>query len=77
MDIKHSIRYIYLYIKKARIDRQMSQKTLWERVGVSQKQMSAIELDKADPRWSTVVKIAEALGVTLESLKNGNGQSSS
>jgi DNA-binding XRE family transcriptional regulator len=61
-------------IKKARIDRRMPQKELRERVGVSQKQMSAIELDKADPRWSTVVKIAKALGVSLETFTNGSGQ---
>jgi DNA-binding XRE family transcriptional regulator len=59
-------------IKKARIDRRMPQKELRELVGVSQKQMSAIELDKADPRWSTVVKIAKVLRVKLDDLaKNG------
>lgn len=60
-------------IKKARIDRRMPQKELRQRVGVSQKQMSAIELDKADPRWSTVVKISRVLGLALDALANSTG----
>jgi DNA-binding XRE family transcriptional regulator len=62
-------------IKKARIDRRMQQKELRELIGVSQKQMSAIELDKVDPRWSTVVKIAKALRMRLDDLVAGNGES--
>jgi DNA-binding XRE family transcriptional regulator len=62
-------------IKKARIDRRMQQKELRELIGVSQKQMSAIELDKVDPRWSTVVKIARALRMRLDDLVAGNRES--
>jgi DNA-binding XRE family transcriptional regulator len=61
-------------IRKARVDHQMAQKALRERIGVSQKQMSAIEHDKVDPRWSTVVKIARALKLPLDAVINGNGQ---
>ena len=62
-------------IKKLRIDRRMAQKDLQAQIGISQKQLSAIELDKVDPKWTTVVRIAKALRVTLDELASSNGAS--
>jgi DNA-binding XRE family transcriptional regulator len=60
-------------IKKLRIDRRMAQKDLQAQVGISQKQLSAIELDKVEPKWTTVVRIAAALRVPLDELAKSNG----
>ena len=55
-------------IVKARVDKRWKQKDLVEKAGLSQKYLSQIELDKVDPRVSVVVRIAEALGVSLDAL---------
>ena len=55
-------------IKKARIDLGMQQGTLATAAAVSQKYMSQIENDKADPSFSIVKRIAKALGVDLNRL---------
>jgi transcriptional regulator with XRE-family HTH domain len=55
-------------IKKARIDKGWNQKTLQDVTGVSQKHISAIELDKVDPRWSMVKRLAGALDISLDML---------
>lgn len=55
-------------IKKARIDKGWQQKDLREATGLSQKYLSEVELDKVDPRWSIVKRIADALGVSLDQL---------
>ena len=55
-------------IKKARIDKGWQQKHLQEATGLSQKYLSQVELDKVDPRFSVVKRIARALGVSLDTL---------
>jgi DNA-binding XRE family transcriptional regulator len=55
-------------IKKARIDKGWQQKDLQEATGLSQKYLSQVELDKVDPRFSVVKRIARALGVSLDTL---------
>ena len=55
-------------IKKARIDKGWNQKTLQDVTSVSQKHISAIELDKVDPRWSMVKRLAGALEISLDML---------
>jgi transcriptional regulator with XRE-family HTH domain len=55
-------------IKKARIDKGWQQKDLHEATGLSQKYLSEIELDKVDPRFSIVKRIARALGVSIDRL---------
>jgi transcriptional regulator with XRE-family HTH domain len=55
-------------IKKARIDKDWKQHDLCEATGLSQKYVSAIELEKVDPRFSVVQRIARALGVSLDQL---------
>lgn len=55
-------------IKKLRIDKALSQKELHEMTGLSQKYLSEIEHDKVDPRASILVRIADALEVSLDRL---------
>lgn len=52
-------------ITRARLAQGLQQKTLCELTGLSQKYMSEIELDKVDPRFSIVQRIARALGVSM------------
>ncbi len=55
-------------IKKARIDKGWKQQDLQVATGLSQKYLSQIELDKVDPRFSIVKRIARALGVSIDRL---------
>src|SRR5882724_8273929 len=55
-------------MKKARIGKGWNQKRLQDVIGVSQKHISAIELDKVDPRWSMVKRLAGALDISLDML---------
>ncbi len=53
-------------IKKARIDKGWKQQDLQSATGLSQKYLSAVELDKAQPSFDVVVRIARALAVSLD-----------
>ena len=53
-------------IKKARIDRGWKQQDLQAATGLSQKYLSAVELDKAQPSFDVVKRIARALAVSLD-----------
>ena len=55
-------------IRKTRIDLGWQQKRLVELSGLDQRMVSAIEWDRVDPRLSKVLKIADALGVSLDAL---------
>src|SRR5262245_13880647 len=55
-------------IKKARIDRGWKQQDLQVATGLSQKYLSAVELDKAQPSFEVVKRIARALAVSLDTL---------
>jgi len=55
-------------VKKARADKGWKQQDLQAATGLSQTYLSKIELDKADPRFSIVKRIAKALGVGLDQL---------
>ena len=55
-------------IKKARFDRHWKQKELVDATGLDQRTVSAIEWDRIDPRLSKLLKIADALGVSLDVL---------
>ena len=59
-------------IRKARIDRRWTQQDLLRATGLSQRYLSAVELDKVDPRLSVVRRIARALGVPIEYLVDLN-----
>jgi transcriptional regulator with XRE-family HTH domain len=55
-------------IKKARADKGWQQQDLQKATTISQTYLSKIELDKVDPRFSIVKRIAKALGVSLDDL---------
>ena len=55
-------------IKKARIDKGWKQQDLQAATGLSQKYLSAVELDKAQPSFTVVKRIARALRVSLDTL---------
>ena len=52
-------------LKHLREERGLSQEGLALEAGVTVSTLSRIERDAASPRWSTVSKITEALGVNL------------
>jgi len=55
-------------IKKARAEKGWQQQDLQAATGLSQTYLSKIELDKVDPRFSIVQRIARALGRSLDPL---------
>lgn len=57
-------------VKEAREIMDMSQATLGEKVGVSQRSITAYETDNAKPRGGTVRKLARALNVSIDYLLN-------
>ena len=59
-------RYIGGRLREVRLFRGLSQKTLAERAGISQTQLSKIERNVSAPRYSTIYRLADALGVTPE-----------
>ncbi len=61
-------------IKKARIDKGWKQQDLQAATGLSQKYLSAVELDKAHPSFDVVKRIARALGVSLDTLAKDDGE---
>lgn len=59
-------------IKKTRIAKNLSQKEVALALEMDQAQFSRIENDKTDPAFSTIEKIAKALGVELAELVNAD-----
>lgn len=55
-------------IKKARASLGMKQKELQALTGLTQKYLSRIETDKADPSFAVVIRIARVLGMSLDQL---------
>jgi predicted transcriptional regulator len=55
-------------MKKARAGLGLKQKDLQAITGISQKYLSRIENDRADPGWSLVRRIACALQLNLQAL---------
>ena len=55
-------------IKQARAARGWQQQDLRKATGLSQTYLSKVELDKVDPRFSVVKRIARALGVSVSQL---------
>jgi putative transcriptional regulator len=53
-------------IRKARIDKDLSQSDLEALTGIAFRHLSAIERGSIDPRWSTVLKLARALDLNLD-----------
>ena len=48
-------------IRKARVEKDLSQGALEALTGINFRHLSAIERGEIDPRWSTVVKLSIAL----------------
>jgi transcriptional regulator with XRE-family HTH domain len=55
-------------VREERRRRLMTQDVLAATAGISQKQLSKIENDEVDPRFSTIRKIAQALDVEPSNL---------
>jgi transcriptional regulator with XRE-family HTH domain len=55
-------------IKKARFERHWKQVDLITATGLNQRMVSLIEWDRTDPRLSHVLKIADALDLSLDVL---------
>ena len=55
-------------VREERRRRLMTQDMLAATAGISQKQLSKIENDEVDPRFSTIRKIAQALDVESSDL---------
>ncbi len=60
-------------LKGLRTQRLMSQTELGKAAGVNRDQVSRIERDEVDPRFSTIRKLAAALDVDPAELTNGAG----
>ena len=56
-------------IKEARTAKKLSQEKLAFKAGVPVGTIYKIENKSLDPRFSTLTRIAEALGISLDSLK--------
>jgi transcriptional regulator with XRE-family HTH domain len=55
-------------IRKARIDKRMTQHDLVQATGLRPWNISTIERDKADPPFSVMQQIATVLGISLDAL---------
>ncbi len=50
-------------VRAKRVARFWTQKQLAREAGISQKALSKIENDEVEPRFSTIIRLAKALGV--------------
>ena len=55
-------------LKEQRIRRFMTQEQFAKLIGISPRQLARIERNDVDPRFSTIIKIAERLGVEPDDL---------
>jgi transcriptional regulator with XRE-family HTH domain len=60
-------------LKAERTRRFLTQTQLAQKAGISQKQLSKIENDEVEPRFSTILSLADALGVDPEIFLEGDG----
>lgn len=61
-------------IRKARIDKNVRQRDLAEKLGMKQQYLSRIERDRVDVRLTVIRKIAAALGVSVHQLLDESRQ---
>jgi transcriptional regulator with XRE-family HTH domain len=59
-------------LRRLREDRLLTQAELGEAAGVTRDQVSRIERDEVDPRFSTIRKLAQALGADPRELTRGS-----
>jgi len=62
-------------IKQARLERQLTQQQLGELVGVQKSQISKIENSATDARFTTILKVFNALGAKINFNVELNSQS--
>ena len=55
-------------LRKARIDKSLSQQALSANTGIAQKHISALETDQMMPKWPTLVTLARVLDLDLNTL---------
>ncbi len=60
--------YFYENLKKARLEKRLSQKEVAEAIGVAKSTYSLYESGKREPNVKTIKKIASFLGVSGDSL---------
>jgi transcriptional regulator with XRE-family HTH domain len=60
-------------LRAERTRRFLTQDALAAKAGISQKQLSKIERDDVEPRFSTVLRLADALGIEPERFLEGSG----
>ncbi len=53
-------------VKRARKKRKISQKTLSEKTGIAQSDISRIENGYSNPSWETILRLAEGLGMKVK-----------
>jgi transcriptional regulator with XRE-family HTH domain len=58
-------------IREARMRLKLTQEETATRAKMAAPAFNRLELGRSDPRWSTVVRIARALGLTLDELAGG------
>jgi DNA-binding XRE family transcriptional regulator len=58
-------------IKRLRLDKKISQEDLAAKAGLSRNGMGLIEQGKRWPRLATLLKISDALGMTIEEILKG------
>jgi transcriptional regulator with XRE-family HTH domain len=59
-------------LRAERTRRFLTQEQLAQKAGISQKQLSKIENNEVEPRFSTILSLAEALGVEPEIFLEGD-----
>jgi transcriptional regulator with XRE-family HTH domain len=72
-----NFKLIGLRIKESRLRKRMSQAELAERIDMSVSYISRIETAKKQASLNSLVRIANALGVTVDHMLNGNQTSDS
>jgi transcriptional regulator with XRE-family HTH domain len=61
---------LWSVIKKKLNDKNMSEYELAKRTGITQQSLSQMKRrDSKNPRWLTMVKIADALGISLDEFR--------
>jgi transcriptional regulator with XRE-family HTH domain len=60
-------------LRAERTRRFLTQDQLAAKAGISQKQLSKIENDEVEPRFSTILRLADALGAPPEIFLEGEG----
>ena len=59
-------------IRTARVRLKLTQEDAASRAQMSPPAFNRLELGRGDPRWSTVVRVARGLGLTLDELAAGS-----